>query len=138
MKMSDLSRVIRHNWPIKIFSFLLALALYLVIHYTTMATATYQIPLTIIEPEGFTIASSVDESVQLSISGDEEYIYLLNPKAVTATADFSQVNESGVAIRDIILTYDDSLFDIDLTFSTNPSTIKIFFEELQIVQEGDQ
>ncbi|MGD1832829.1 MAG: CdaR family protein [Sphaerochaetaceae bacterium] len=136
MKMNDLIRTIRHNWPVKVISFVLALAIYMVIHYTTMATSSYQIPLNVIEPEGYTIVSTVEQTVQLNVTGDKKYIYMVNPKAVTATADFSQVNESGVAVRNVILSYDDSLFDIDVTFSTDPESIKIFFEESESTQEA--
>ncbi len=138
MKTNNLFRTVSHNWPIKIFSFLLALGLYLVIHYTTMATVTLQIPLTIIEPVGYSATSTVDDSVELIINGDRKYIYLINPEAIQATADFSTVHESGVAVRNVLLTYDDSLFDIELTFSTNPQTVKIFYQENENPKEVDE
>jgi hypothetical protein len=103
-----------------------------------MATVTLQIPLTVIEPAGYSATSTVDDSVQLIINGDRKYIYLINPESIRAIADFSSVRESGVAIRNVMLEYDDSLFDIELTFSTNPQTIKIFYQENENPEEVDE
>jgi hypothetical protein len=138
MKMNNLLRTISHNWPIKVFSLLLAVALYLVIHFTTMATVTLFIPLRVIEPVGFSATSTVDDSVELSIYGDKKYIYLINPSAIEATADFSTVSKSGVATRDVMLSYDDTLFDIELNFTTDPESVKIFYQDNDNLEEGNE
>lgn len=119
------------NWPIKMFSFLIALGLYLVVSLSLMDSVEVELPLTIIHPAGFEALSILDEKVELTIRTQQRYVALINPHAINATADFSYVHTDGVASSRVVLEYDESLFDIEFSLSANPDYIRVFYEKFE-------
>ncbi len=128
MKMNDITRGILTNWPIKVLSLLLAVLIYTVIHLTSLVTREVEIPLRVIHPEHYTAVSTVVQQVTLILTGDDEAMSALRTDAVDAVADFSAVNSEGVHERPVSLLYDNSLFDVDFSASTDPSVLKIYYE----------
>ena len=50
MKLNDVWRAIMFNWPVKVFSLVLAIGLYLVVNYATMDQRKVEIPLQVLLP----------------------------------------------------------------------------------------
>ena len=127
MKLNNLWRALLEYWPIKVFSLLLAISVFLVINYATLDTRTVEIPLQVRYPSGYEATSTVVESVQLRIRADERYISMINPGAITAVADFSHVSSEGVSSTVVQLIADTSLFAVEVSISAEPETIRVFF-----------
>ncbi len=49
-------------------------------------------------------------------------------EAIQAVADFSDVSADGVREAPVELVYDNSLFDIEFSISSDPSVIKVYWE----------
>ncbi len=129
MKMNEISRVILNNWPIKVFSFLLALFIFIIIHFTTFTSREVEVPLRVIFPTGYTAVSTVPESVTLIFQGKDASISKIRTDAVETIADFSLVREEGVSEQRVQLIYDSSLFDIEFSVTSDPATVKIYYEK---------
>ena len=113
------------------FSFLVAIALYIIITLSLLGSISVEIPLSVIHPKGYEALSIVDEKIELTIRAQQKYVALINPHAINAVADFSFVNSDGVASARVILEFDESLFDIDFSLFTNPEFIRVFYEKVQ-------
>ncbi len=74
MKMNDISRTVLNNWPIKVFSLILALCIYTIIHFTFIAERELEIPLDLILPAGYTAVSTVPDTVLVTLKGDDRDI----------------------------------------------------------------
>ncbi len=129
MKMNDISRIVLNNWPIKVFSFLLALCIYIIVHFTTTATREVEIPLQVMHPAGYTAVSNIPDTVTLILTGEDRDISVLRSDAVDALADFSLVETEGVQEVPVSLIYDNSLFDVEFSVSSDPAVIKIFYQK---------
>lgn len=131
MKMNDVTRGLLNNWPIKVLSLFLAVLIYTIIHFTSLVTREVEIPLRVIHPEHYTAVSTVPQQVTLILKGDDEDMSALKTEAVDAVADFSAVDGEGVHERPITLLYDNELFDIDFSASSDPSVLKIYYETIE-------
>ena len=129
MKPNKLWRTMLFNLPVKVFSLLLAISIYLVVNYATLDQRTVEIPLHVILPEGFVATSTVPESVTLKIKADERYIGMVDSTAIKATVDYSMVDTEGVSSAPVVLAAQSSYFDIEISFSTDPETIRIYFQK---------
>ncbi|NCB01020.1 MAG: hypothetical protein EOM67_02500 [Spirochaetia bacterium] len=129
MKSNKTIKTILQNWPAKIFSLLIAIALYLVVTLSLVGSQTIEIPLKIIHPTGYEAVSTLEETVELTLKAQQKYLALINPRAIQAVADFSFVASTGVAVTQVALSYDESLFNIDVSLSTNPERIKVFYQK---------
>ncbi len=129
MKLSSMWRSLLENWPIKVISLLLAMSVYLVISYATLNTRRVEIPLQVVIPAGYEATSTVTESVTLIIRTDERYIGMIDPTAVTAIADFSAITQEGVATVPVLLKTDPSFVEIEVSFTSNPEQVKVFFQK---------
>ena len=131
MKSNKIINNLLQNWSVKMFSFLVAIALYIIITLSLLGSISVEIPLSVIHPKGYEALSIVDEKIELTIRAQQKYVALINPHAINAVADFSFVNSDGVASARVILEFDESLFDIDFSLFTNPEFIRVFYEKVQ-------
>ena len=83
------------SWSAKVFSFLLAVAVVLIVEFSNISNRVVTIPLSVALPDGLVAESLVPETVDIVISGSEQLIYLVDPSSINAYADFSDVDNSG-------------------------------------------
>lgn len=134
MKPNKLMRSLLFNWPIKVFSLLLAIGIYMVVNYATLDTRRVEIPLQIITPTGYEVSSNVPQFVTLQIQADERYIGMVDSSAINAIADFSKVGGEGVFSAPILLDAQKSYMDIEVAFSTNPETVRLYLVKSSVTQ----
>ncbi len=119
-----------YNWQIKILCFLLAVFMYFFLGLILQETRTVSLPLKVTMPEGYKADSIVPTSAELVISGKEDQVYMVDLSKVTLTVDFSKVSQEGVSLAAVQIDMggQDSVLDFStLSFSTNPSQVKVFF-----------
>ena len=129
MKPNKLWRSLLEEWPVKVFSFLLALVLYFLINYGMMDSKLVEIPLQVILPPGYEATSTIPSSVALRIRTDQRYIGMIDPTEVQAVADFSEVSGGGVAGVPILSQAEKSFVDIEVSFTTDPDILRVFFQK---------
>ena len=120
------------NWVVKVFCFIAALAIVVAIRFLNVTDRVMTIPITVyINPQSqYEPVSLVPESVDVVISGDDDIVYLVDPSLITASVDFSDVGEEGIARRVVYLDYDNDIFSsYGLTIKSSPATIRILFQE---------
>lgn len=135
MKPNKIMRTLLFNWPIKVFSLLLAIGIYIVINYALLDTRVVEIPLQVVMPVAYEASSNVPTSVTLSMRADERYITMIDAAAVRAVADFSHVRAEGAFSAPIVLHAQKSFVDMEVAFSTDPETIRIYFVKSDVVPE---
>ncbi len=129
MKNKALSSVLQ-NWIPKIFSFLIALFIVLAVRFMNVNDRVVTLPLHVILPDSYNAVSLVPETIDAVITGPDSIIYLVDPSAITATADFSSVDAPGIVRVPVSLDYRDDVYTRDgLVVSSRPSTVRILFEE---------
>ncbi len=129
MKRNKFIQSMFYNWPVKVLSIVFAIAVYLFIHYTTLGERRITIPMEVSLPSSYVAASLVPDSVEISIKGDDDLIYLIDPTYITASLDFSYVSEPGIAKAPVMLSYMETLYKADgVSISSNPSLFRILFE----------
>lgn len=136
MKLNDIWRAIMFNWPIKVFSLVLAIGLYLVVNYTTMDQRKVEIPLQVVLPSGLEATSTVPDAITLIIKSDSRYIAMIDPWEITAIADFSSVDSEGVASVPVLLDADPSYMAIEVSFATDPEVIRVYFAHTEASEDG--
>lgn len=125
------SSAIFSNWVVKVFSFLAALAIVIAVRFLNVADRVVTIPVTVyIDSQSDLVpVSLVPESVDIVITGDDDIVYLVDPSLITASVDFSDVGEEGIARRVVYLDYDNDIFSsYGLTIKATPATIRILFQ----------
>ena len=117
------------NWAVKIFSFLLAVLVILLIEFGNISGRTVTIPVTVFLPENGLVAESlVPETVDVLIKGDENVIYLVDPSAIKAYADFTDVDKAGITRVPVILDFPENIYSKNsISVSASPSTLRILF-----------
>ena len=88
MKNKALSSILQ-NWIPKIFSLLIALFIVITIRFMNVNDRVVTLPLEVILPENYKAVSLVPDTVDAVITGSDSIIYLVDPSAIKATADFS-------------------------------------------------
>ena len=93
------------NWVVKVFCFIVALAIVVAVRFLNITDRVVTIPITVyINPQSqYEPVSLVPESVDVVISGDDDIVYLVDPSLITASVDFSDVGEeksTDAVIRD--------------------------------------
>jgi len=126
MKPNNLWRAIIFNWPVKVFSLVLAIGIYLVVNYATLDQRKVDIPLQVVLPGGYEATSTILDSVTLVIRTDARHIGMIDPSVLTATADFSSVDSEGAHSVPILLSAPPSFFDVEVSFSTDPEGGRIY------------
>lgn len=119
-----------YNWQIKILCFLLAVFMYFFLGLVLQETRTVSLPLNVTMPEDYKADSIVPTSAEFVISGKEDQVYMVDLSKVTLTVDFSKVSQEGVSLAAVQIDMggQDSVLDFStLSFSTNPSQVKVFF-----------
>lgn len=117
-----------YNWPAKVLSLVFAVLIYAFIQYSTLDTRVVTIPLAVTLPDDLVAESLVPQKIEVQIKGNENIIYLVDLDAITATIDFSDVHEVGIATRSIVLVYNERVFDnAQITLLAQPSQYRILF-----------
>ena len=118
------------NWIQKVFSILVALFLVVTMRFMNVNDRVVTLPLHVILPDSYNAVSLVPETIDAVITGPDSIIYLVDPSAITATADFSSVDAPGIVRVPVSLDYRDDVYTRDgLVVSSRPSTVRILFEE---------
>ena len=73
------------SWGPKIFSFLLAVAVVLIVEFSNISNRVVTIPLDVDLPSGLRAESLVPDTVEIVISGSESLIYLVDPSQISAS-----------------------------------------------------
>ncbi len=121
------------SWGAKIFAFLLAVAVVLLVEFSNITNRVVRIPLDVSLPENLTAESLVPESVDIVISGSEDLIYLVDPAMVTASADFSAVESAGIARVPVVLDFNQDVFrQSSISVKAQPSSVRILFSSQEI------
>ena len=116
------------SWGPKIFSFLLAIGVVLVVEFSNISNRVVTIPLDVSLPDNLIAESLVPETVEIVISGSEDVIYLVDPSLVKAYADFSFVNNSGIARVPVVLDFNQDVFrKSSISVKAEPSSVRILF-----------
>ena len=116
------------SWGPKIFSFLLAIGVVLVVEFSNISNRVVTIPLDVSLPDNLVAESLVPETVEIVISGSEDVIYLVDPSLVKAYADFSFVNNSGIARVPVVLDFNQDVFrQSSISVKAQPSSVRILF-----------
>jgi len=119
-----------YNWSAKICALVLALILYLFGSYSNLDTRIVSIPVDVKLPERVMAASSVPSTVQVSIRGDGDLIYLIDPSYIKATVDFSYVQTSGIASSLVNLSYNQEVFiNGGISLDAVPGSFRVMFLE---------
>ena len=116
------------SWGPKIFSFLLAIGVVLVVEFSNISNRVVTIPLDVSLPDNLVAESLVPETVEIVISGSEDVIYLVDPSLVKAYADFSFVNNSGIARVPVVLDFNQDVFrKSSISVKAEPSSVRMHF-----------
>ncbi len=119
------------NWPLKMISFVVALAIVVAIRFLNATDRTVTIPLTVVldEESAYGAVSLVPSSIDVVITGDDSIIYLVDPSLIKASVDFSDVSGEGIARRPVSLEYDRDIFNRNgLSVASSPLTVRILFK----------
>ncbi len=121
------------NWVVKVLAFMTALFLVLAIRFMDITARTVHIPIEVILPDSskYIPVSLVPDSIDVVITGDDSIVYLVDPSQIKAVADFSDVDNSEIERRNVVLEYDHDIYTQNsLTLQAKPSTVRILFEEV--------
>lgn len=130
MKQNKVFASVLSNWIPKILSLLIAIFIVLSVKYFNINDRVVTLPLEVALPDGMEPQSLVPDTVEVAITGPDSIIYLVNPDEIKAYADFSDVEDAGIARVPVMLEYDHDIFTSDgLSISATPSTVRILFEK---------
>lgn len=126
---SKIATALLTNLAPKVFSLMAAVFIVLTIHFVNVNDRTVTLPLEVTLPEGFRAVSLVPSTVDVTITGEDKVIYLVDPAQIKAYADFSGVTASGITRTPVHLVYQENIFQADgLTVTPTPSSVRILFE----------
>ncbi len=120
------------SWVPRVLSLMVAIFIFAAVRYFNMASRVVSIPLDVTLPDGAGVEpeSLVPSSIDIVISGDDDLVYLIDPDSISAYADFSDVDSSGIARRAVSLTYAEEVFeDTALTVRADPDIVRILFRD---------
>ncbi|MBZ4673603.1 MAG: YbbR family protein [Spirochaeta sp.] len=130
MKLNKYLQGVLSNWPAKVLSLVFAMLVYAFIQYSTMGARVVSIPIEVYLPPSLEAASLVPSSIEVSIQGNEDIIYLINPESIKASLDFSSVGEAGIATAPVVLRYEEDVFEsAGIALRAEPQYYRIFFNE---------
>ena len=130
MRRNKTNQRLFYNWQIKILCFLLAAFLFFFFGLAMQETRTVTLPLTVLMPEDYKADSLVPDTVELTIRGKENQVYMINVEKVKITVDFTKVEKEGVSVAPVVIDVggEESVLDLSsISLSTNPSQVKIYF-----------
>lgn len=129
---NKLAASLTNNLAPKVFSLIAAAFIVITLRFVNSTERTVTIPLNVYLPDGYeAVAQSlVPTTIDVTITGDDKDIYLIEPSQITAYADFTDVNTTGIAYRPVCLIYqEENTFRSEvLTVTPHPSYHKILFE----------
>ncbi|MFA7559880.1 MAG: hypothetical protein WCY61_04035 [Sphaerochaeta sp.] len=116
------------NWPAKVFSLVLAILVYAFIQYSAIGARSVTIPITVLLPPQLEAQSLVPTSIEVEIRGNENIIYLVDPASITAVVDFSRVIKEGVTAANVVLTYNEEVFEKgSISLTASPNSVRVLF-----------
>ena len=110
-----------------------AIIIFACVRYFNMGSRVVRIPLSVTLPQDsrYVAESLVPDYIDIVISGDDDLIYLVDPDSVSASADFSDVDTSGISRRSVRLEYERDVFEqTALTIRSDPDVVRILFAEV--------
>ena len=119
-------------WVPKVLSLVLAFLIFAVVNYLNMTDRVITIPLSVTLPSDEVVVpeSLVPSKTEIVISGNDELIYLVDATSISAEADFSSVDEAGIARVPVKVIYNsDAFLDASLSVRANPDSVRILFRE---------
>ncbi|MBG0766511.1 hypothetical protein [Sphaerochaeta halotolerans] len=130
MKLNNYLQSVTYNWPAKVLSLVLAILVYAFIQFSTMGDRVVSIPIEVHLPTSLEAESLVPSSIEVSIQGNEDIIYLINPESIKASLDFSSVEKAGIATAPVVLRYEEDVFEsAGIALQANPQYYRILFKE---------
>jgi len=121
------------DFHIKLLCFLFAVATVFILSYGLQSRRVITLPLKVVMPVGYKATSYIPDSADVIIQGTEDRIYMVNAEKFYLTADFSNVNRTGVSSVPVTINYEgsgDSLNFSSITIYSVPSSIRVYFEVL--------
>jgi len=121
------------NWRAMTLCLFLAVLVYLAFAYGMPAERRVSMPLNVLLPENLKVTSLIPTSADIVVTGNEKQIYMLDLSRIKLYADFSEIQNVGVASVAVTIDYTDLVDYInmmDLTIEADPSIIKLFFEKI--------
>nr|WP_321307296.1 hypothetical protein [uncultured Sphaerochaeta sp.] len=130
MKLNKYLQGALYNWPAKVLSLVFAVLVYAFIQFSTMGARVVSIPIEVHLPISLEAESLVPASIEVSIQGNEDIIYLINPESIEASLDFSSVDEAGIATAPVVLRYEEDVFEsAGIALQAEPQYYRILFNE---------
>ncbi len=120
------------TWVPRVLSLFVAVLIFACVRYFNMGSRVVTIPLSVSlpDPDVVVAESLVPESIDIVISGDDSLIYLVDPDSISASADFSDVDDAGIKRRTVDLVYPKDVFqDTALTVRADPDVVRILFAD---------
>ena len=120
------------TWVPRVLSLFVAVLIFACVRYFNMGSRVVTIPLSVSlpDPDVVVAESLVPESIDIVISGDDSLIYLVDPDSISASADFSDVDDAGIRRRTVDLVYPKDVFqDTALTVRADPDVVRILFAD---------
>lgn len=120
------------TWVPRVLSLFVAVLIFACVRYFNMGSRVVTIPLSVSlpDPDVVVAESLVPESIDIVISGDDSLIYLVDPDSISASADFSDVDDAGIKRRAVDLVYPKDVFqDTALTVRADPDVVRILFAD---------
>lgn len=120
------------TWVPRVLSLFVAVLIFACVRYFNMGSRVVTIPLSVSlpDPDVVVAESLVPESIDIVISGDDSLIYLVDPDSISASADFSDVDDAGIMRRTVDLVYPKDVFqDTALTVRADPDVVRILFAD---------
>lgn len=121
------------TWVPRVLCLFVAVIIFACVRYFNMGSRVVRIPLSVTLPQDsrYVAESLVPDYIDIVISGDDDLIYLVNPDSVSASADFSDVDTSGISRRSVRLEYERDVFEqTALTIRSDPDVVRILFAEV--------
>ncbi len=130
MKLNKYLQGLLYNWPAKVLSLVFAILVYAFIQFSTMGSRVVSIPISVDLPQTLVAESLVPSSIEVTIQGNEDIIYLINPDSIEASLDFSTVEEAGIATRSVVLRYEEEVFEsAGIALQADPQFYRILFAQ---------
>ena len=121
------------TWVPRVLCLFVAVIIFACVRYFIMGSRVVRIPLSVTLPQDsrYVAESLVPDYIDIVISGDDDLIYLVDPDSVSASADFSDVDTSGISRRSVRLEYERDVFEqTALTIRSDPDVVRILFAEV--------
>lgn len=95
MNTRELTKKILENWPAKIFSFVLALMLFLFYRMSSLEERFFSVPLEIETNGEFIPSTSIPRTVKITLKGESEHIYPIVEQDIIAYLDLARISSEG-------------------------------------------